>query len=129
MTTVANHRSRVCIVDDEPGVRDLLELVCASAGVDCATFGSAEDFLAEHGADGGGYALMLLDIDLPGIDGLALLQRLATGRRAVPVVMISGGADTAKVARARQLGAADFFAKPFDVQVIRQRISELVQRP
>jgi FixJ family two-component response regulator len=120
---------RVCIVDDEVGVRELLELVCASACLPCASFDSAEAFLAACCANAPECALLLLDIDLPGISGLDLLATLGAQGFRAPVVVISGALDSAKLARARALGAVEVLGKPFDVHALRQRIRAMVGQP
>ncbi len=127
MSAHAPAARRVCIVDDEAGVRELLELVCASAGLSCASFDSAEAFLAACCTNAPECGLMLLDIDLPGISGLDLLALLGARRFAAPVVVISGALDGDKLARARALGAVEVLGKPFDVHAIRQRIGALVK--
>lgn len=127
MTAHAPSARRVCIVDDEAGVRELLELVCASARLPCASFDSAEAFLAACCTNAPECGLLLLDIDLPGISGLDLLALLGAQGFDAPVVVISGAVDGDKVERARALGAVEVVGKPFDVHAIRQRISALVK--
>lgn len=123
---VANVPHRVCIVDDEAGVRELLQLMCESIALEVATFDSAETFLA--GGEASQWDLMLLDIDMPGMNGLELLETLRRRGLSQPVVMISGAQDEARVSRARQLGAANFFGKPFCLAELRQCIGELLGR-
>lgn len=125
--SVASVPHRVCIVDDEPGVRELLQLMCESIALDVATYDSAETFLA--GCAPSDWDLMVLDIDMPGMSGLELLEALRRRGLAQPVVMISGGHDEARVARARELGAASFFAKPFSLAALSRRIGELLESP
>jgi DNA-binding NtrC family response regulator len=121
---VANVPHRVCIVDDEAGVRELLRLMCESIALEVSTFDSAETFLAGSGSSD--WDLMLLDIDMPGMGGLELLETLRRRGLSQPVVMISGAQDEARVSRARQLGAADFFGKPFNLAELRQCIHDLL---
>lgn len=123
---IANVPHRVCIVDDEAGVRDLLQLMCESIALEVATYDSAETFLSGCGSSD--WDLMLLDIDMPGMDGLELLETLRRRGQSQPVVMISGAQDEARVSRARQLGAANFFGKPFSLAELRQCIRELLGR-
>lgn len=125
--SVASVPHRVCIVDDEPGVRELLQLMCESIALDVTTYDSAETFLAGCGPSD--WDLMVLDVDMPGMSGLELLEALRRRGLAQPVVMISGGHDEARVARARELGAASFFAKPFSLAELRRRIGELLEPP
>lgn len=119
---------RVCIVDDEAGVRDLLQMVCESADHPVAAYGSAEAFLGACAPGLSCCDLVLLDIDMPGMNGLELLKALRAQGCEAPVVMISGNAEPSKVGEARALGAIDFFHKPFDIRMLRQRIGELIGR-
>jgi FixJ family two-component response regulator len=116
---------RVCIIDDEPGVRDLLELICASSDLATTTFDSAEAFLAGPVCRASDFDLVVLDVDMPGMSGLELLRTLKLRGYLQPVVMISGGLDAAKMAAATKLGAAAFFDKPFDIHAVSRCLSEL----
>lgn len=116
---------RVCIVEDDPGVRDLLRLMCETATYPVATFDSVEAFLAAYPSRTPPCDLLLLDFELPGASGLELLKILRTQGFERPIVMISGNADTSTVVEAMKLGATDFFDKPFNVRSILERISEL----
>lgn len=116
---------RICVVDDEPGVRELLRLVCEAIALDVATYDSAESYLA--GGEPANWDLMVLDIDMPGMSGLELLETLRRRGLSQPVVMISGEQDAARQARADALGAASFFAKPFNVAELSHRIGELLE--
>jgi two-component system, LuxR family, response regulator FixJ len=126
MMDAAGTPRRVCIVDDEPGVRDLLELICTSSDLAATTFDSAEAFLAGPACHASDFDLIVLDVDMPGMSGLELLKTLKLRGYVQPVVLISGGLDEAKTATARDLGAAAFFDKPFDVHAVSQRLGELL---
>lgn len=115
---------RVFIVDDEPGVRELLQLICESAELGITTYESAEAFLAGNAAPS--CDLIVLDIDMPGMSGLELLKTLKERGYAQPVVMMSGGHDESKKAAAKEHGAAAFFDKPFSVRAVGQCIGELL---
>ena len=104
---------RVLIVDDEPSIRRSLEGILRDEGFDAV---SAEDglsaiqqILTEKPS------LVLLDIWMPGIDGLETLQRIKNIAADLPVVMISGHAAIATAMKAIQLGASDFIEKPLDM--------------
>lgn len=126
MMSAATSPHRVCIIDDEPGVRDLLELICVSNRLTATAYDCAEAFLADPEGGISDWDLIVLDVDLPGMSGLALLETLRQHGCSQPAVMISGAFDPAKVITARQLGAAAFFDKPFSVHAVSHRICELL---
>ena len=102
----------VAIVDDDELFRRSIERFVRSAGFSVATFGSAEDFL-EH-ADLERTACVILDIKLPGMNGLELQQRLVTRPRPTPIVFVSAHDEGITQANALHAGAIAFLKKPFD---------------
>lgn len=124
-----DRQNRICIVDDDPAVGELLRLVCESIGLPAHAFETAEDYLAACNRDCLGCEVLLLDVDLPGASGLELLRHLRSDGFSRPVLVVSGegGEDVAE--RAFALGAVDFIAKPFNVGLVRARIRELVDGP
>ena len=104
----------ILIVDDEAGVRSSLGGVLRDEGYAVDTVDSGEACLEqiEHHT----YDLVLLDIWLPGIDGLITLERLAERRFEAPVIMISGHANIESAVRATKLGAFDFIEKPMSLE-------------
>jgi FixJ family two-component response regulator len=103
-------RERVYLVDDDPAVLRSLTRLLRSAGHDPVGYGSAEDFLRELDGDAGG--CVVLDLSMPGIDGLALQRRLAERGSGLPVVFVSGRGDVPKSVSAMKEGAVDFLTKP-----------------
>jgi two-component system, LuxR family, response regulator FixJ len=101
----------ICVVDDDPAVRESLGALLSAEGFKSAEFASAADFLAAFDPDR--TACVLLDVRMPGMDGLALLESLGLERRGVPVVIMTGHADVPMAVRAIRAGAADFVEKPF----------------
>jgi two-component system response regulator FixJ len=101
----------IYVVDDDPAVRDSLEALLAAEGFETASSGSAEAFLRQF--DPVGAACVLLDVRMPGMDGLTLLETLGSDRKSVPVVILTGHADVPMAVRAIRAGAADFLEKPF----------------
>jgi DNA-binding NtrC family response regulator len=102
----------ILIVDDEANIRRALRMVLEPEGYAVVEADSAEkalELLAAEPVD-----LGVFDIKLPGMDGLALLSRARELWRDLPVIMISGHADTSDVVDAVKRGAADFFPKPVD---------------
>lgn len=101
---------KVFLVDDEPDVRRAIERLLRAEGLDVEGFGSAAEFLAAAGeADAG---CVVLDVAMPGVDGLALQQLLADRQGALPVVFLSGRGDIAMTVHAIKAGAVDFLTKP-----------------
>ena len=101
----------IYVVDDDEAVRDSLEALLSSEGFETAPCSSAEEFLRHF--DPPGAACVLLDVRMPGMDGLTMLERLGGARKGVPVVILTGHADVPMAVRAIRAGAADFVEKPF----------------
>lgn len=116
------------IVDDDDAVRSSLRLLLKSCGWRTRTFGSAGEFLgnlAEEFPD-----CLLLDLNMPGMNGAELLENLAGQCRQVPVIVMTGHPDSQLVTRARLAGARVILHKPFDAEVLTafiERISSPAQ--
>jgi two-component system nitrogen regulation response regulator NtrX len=106
--------SAILIVDDEAGVRAALAGVLRDESYDVDVVESGEACLEQVGRRT--YDLILLDIWLPGIDGLVTLERLRDRRLEAPVIMISGHANIESAVRATKLGAFDFIEKPLSLE-------------
>jgi two-component system nitrogen regulation response regulator NtrX len=106
--------SRILIVDDEPGIRQSLKGVFEDEGFATDSVSSGEECLKKI-ADTP-YDLVLLDIWLPGIDGIETLRRLRELSPSTRVIMISGHATIATAVTATKLGAYDFIEKPFSLE-------------
>ena len=102
----------VCIIDDDEAIRESLRLLLFANGLSCCCFDSADDFLAS------GLKLsfhcMLLDIRMPGTDGLELFQQLNATPLVYPVIFITGHGDIPLAVSAIKQGAFDFLTKPFE---------------
>lgn len=101
----------IAIVDDDEAVRLSTEQLLRRAGYGIRTFGSGDEFLAGRGADDA--ACILLDMRMPGSDGLAVLKALAEQDGAPPVIVITGHGDIALAVTAMKLGAQGFMEKPY----------------
>lgn len=116
----------IFIIDDDEAVRDSFAAFLEAAGFQTQSFGSGEDFLTAH--DGQRRGCLLLDIHLPGMSGLDLLERLLLDGRQLPTVVITARGDHKTVARATSAGALAVFDKPVDwsalLQVIRGALGE-----
>jgi two-component system response regulator FixJ len=98
----------VHVIDDDEAVRESLEALLVVAGYAVATHASAEAYLLSSPATG----CVLVDLHMPGIGGLGLLQALAGRRPRPPVLVLTASRDARLEARARQLGADAFLTKP-----------------
>jgi DNA-binding NtrC family response regulator len=105
-------RQTILVVDDEKNIRRTLRMVLETEGYAVAEAESAEDALKLLEAEP--VDLGLFDVRLPGMDGLTLLSRARELWRDLPVIVISGHADTPDVVEAMKRGALDFFSKPVD---------------
>lgn len=111
----------VAIVDDDEAVRGSLQLLLQSLGWQAQAFDSAERFLAGLPAAGAPDCL-LLDLNMPGMNGADLLDRLAVSQPTLPVIVISGRTDSPLAMRARKSGAEDVLDKPFQEQTLKDAI-------
>lgn len=102
----------VHVVDDELSVRSALSRLFRSVGRAVKTFESALAYLEEASADDPG--CLVLDIRMPGMDGLELQERMAERGLGVPIIFISAHGDISASVRAMKRGAVDFLEKPFD---------------
>lgn len=110
------NRQLIHIIDDDDAVRDSLEALLLAEGYDVQGFNSADAFLSD--GDPSSAACCLLDVRMPGKDGLTLLGELADQSVAMPVIMITGHGDVPMAVKAMKLGAVDFVEKPFDGKVM-----------
>jgi RNA polymerase sigma factor (sigma-70 family) len=116
----------VFVVDDDPAVRDSLGLLLGLRGLRTQMFASAESFLETY--DGKGRGCMLIDVRMPGMDGLALFEEIGRRGWSIPCIVMSAYGDVAMTRNALKAGAFDFLEKPFDevdvlVDVIHNAIS------
>src|SRR5262249_53194062 len=106
----------VFVVDDDPSVRTALSRLLGSAGLKAETFASAQEFLDRRPAEAPG--CLVLDVQMPGLDGLGLQRALNEAGRALPIVFITGHGDIPMSVRAMKAGAVDFLPKPLDDQAL-----------
>jgi two-component system, LuxR family, response regulator FixJ len=102
----------VAVVDDDPGVRDSLRVLLAAAGYHTREFGSAEAFLREPLE--GARCCAIVDLKLPGMDGLGLQEEMGRRGLATPIIVITAHGDVASARQALRTGAVDFIEKPID---------------
>jgi RNA polymerase sigma factor (sigma-70 family) len=117
----------VFVVDDDAAVRKSLVRLLKSAGYRAESFPSANEFL-EHWNRDPAPGCVLLDIQMPGLDGLQLQEKLKGSTHEVPVIFITGHGDIPASVKAMKAGAVDFFPKPFHDEDLFHAIREAIQR-
>ena len=117
----------VHVVDDDAAVRRSLERLLDAAGFNVISYETPMAFLAV--APGLSEGCVLLDIRMPGMDGLSLQARLAKLDHHLPVVVITGQGDVETAVRAMKAGAVDFIEKPYDDEVLVNAIELALSLP
>lgn len=121
-----NDKARILIVEDEPAIRTGL--------IDVFTYHGYETAQASDGAQGlrlalsGRFALVLLDVMLPGMDGLRVCQRIRERRPDQPIIMLTARTSDDDIVQGLSLGADDYVAKPFSVTQLVLRVQAVLRR-
>lgn len=124
-TTLPDRQPRVLVVDDEPDIRDLIELSLLRMGLACdgaSSLAEARQRLAHSS-----YALCLTDMRLPDGDGLELVADIVRSSPQLPVAVISAYGNMETAVRALKLGAFDFVSKPVDLQNLREIVQNAMR--
>ncbi|MEM9415936.1 MAG: response regulator [Planctomycetota bacterium] len=116
---MANQQT-VFVVDDDAAVRDSLQWLLESVGMSVKSFASANEFLAE--ADEACRGCLVVDLRLPGLSGLDLMDQLNSKDIHLPTIMITGHGDVTAAVRAMKAGAIDFIEKPFNDEILLDRV-------
>ena len=121
-------KAHILVVEDDPDIRELLAYTLGKEGyiiVQAASGEAAQKLLEEIVPD-----LLLLDVMLPGMDGLELLRRLKSDQRSrmVPVILASAKGEEADVVAGLELGAEDYVTKPFSPRVLLARVRTALRR-
>jgi two-component system CheB/CheR fusion protein len=109
-TVDAGQEGAIFLVDDDPSVRQAMRDLLKANGRQVEDYGSAEDFLASYRPDAQG--ILLVDATMPGMGGLALLDRLRRDGARLPAIVVTGNGDVRMAVQALRAGAADFIEKP-----------------
>jgi FixJ family two-component response regulator len=117
---------RISIVDDDAAIREALMSLMRSVHLPVEAFASAEDFLASERLQD--TACLILDVNLPGMNGFELQRRLNAERRGIPIVFITAHADEVSRQRALKGGAVDFLNKPVRRERLFKAIQSAIQR-
>lgn len=118
--------TNVFVVDDDASVRKALARLVQSAGYQVTVFESAEQFLHDASPDAG--ACLVLDVRMPGLDGMELQKQLEARGITIPIIFITGHGDIPMSVRAMKAGAIDFLAKPFEDHILLDAIQSATAR-
>jgi two-component system OmpR family response regulator len=121
-----SQQPKVLVIDDEPGVRELISEALSLSeitAVQAADGLEALSFLRRERFD-----LLILDINMPKLDGLALLEKLRTEGMSVPVLMLSARADKTDINQGLRIGADDYLTKPFSIEELVLRVKAILRR-
>jgi two-component system OmpR family response regulator len=125
-TDMAAAGARILMVDDDPGIRDVVSDFLGRHGYQVATAADSREM--EQALERGPVDLIVLDIMLPGEDGLAVCRRLASAEAGPPIIMLSAmGEDTDRIV-GLELGADDYLAKPCNPRELLARIRAVLRR-
>ncbi len=116
----------VFVVDDDVSVRESLELLIRCEGWHPEIFASAQEFLARPCVMAP--SCLILDMNLPGLNGLELQQRVAAERSDMPIIFITGYGDIPMTVQAMKAGAVEFLTKPFGDDVLLHAIRHALER-
>ncbi|MEA2778856.1 MAG: two-component system, LuxR family, response regulator FixJ [Rhodospirillaceae bacterium] len=116
----------IFVLDDDEAVRDSLQALLETQGYGVAVYASAEDFLDAYRP--ARLACALVDLKMPGMDGLALLNRLAADNVRLPVIMVTGHGDIPLAVTAMKAGAVDFVEKPYSTEAILDIVRQVIGR-
>ena len=116
----------VFVVDDDAGVRASIQGLLKSAKLGCSLFGTAEEFLRNRPPDGP--SCLVLDVSLPGVNGLDFQRQLSEAGIQIPIVFITGHGDIPMTVKAMKSGAVEFLTKPFQDQDLLDAIRQALDR-
>jgi len=116
----------VFVVDDDDDVRVSIAGLLRSAGLRAETFATAQEFLRRE--PGEGPSCLVLDLQLPGMDGLDVQRELARSGDSMPIIFVTGHGDIPTTVRAMKSGALEFLTKPFDDEQLLEMIHQALER-
>lgn len=112
----------VFVIDDDPGIRDALQWLFESVHVPVKTYATATSFFSGYCSSLRG--CLILDVRMPGMSGLELLEQLKLRKNHLPIIVITGHGDIPMAVRAMKAGATDFISKPFNDQYLLDQIQK-----
>ena len=110
----------VAIVDDDQSVQSALKDLMESSGISARCFGSAEEFLESE--ERSETACLVVDIRMPGMSGLEMQAKLKAEGSRIPIIFITAHGDAKMKLQAMTAGAVDFLSKPFDDEVLLEKV-------
>jgi FixJ family two-component response regulator len=116
----------VFVIDDDVDVRTSIQGLLKAVGLRSESFATAEEFLRYKEPDGAG--CLVLDVSLPGVDGLELQRKLADAGLHIPIIFITGHGDIPTTVKAMKSGAVEFLTKPFVDQDLLNAIHQAFDR-
>jgi FixJ family two-component response regulator len=116
----------VFVIDDDAAVREAIQGLLKSVGLRSDSFGTAQEFLSSERSDGP--SCLVLDIRLPGINGLDFQRQLADAGVHIPIIFITGHGDIPMTVKAIKSGAVEFLTKPFRDQDLLDAINQALDR-
>ena len=123
--SVARTDAVVYVVDDDESMRRAIDLLMESAGLNVQGFATAADFLAFDRAEIP--ACLILDVNLPDLNGLDLQNELSESRNPVPIIFITGFGDIPQTVRAMKAGAIEFLTKPFEDRALLDAVEQAIE--
>jgi FixJ family two-component response regulator len=123
---VATEQPVVFVVDDDLAMREALQDLLASVGMDVRVFASTQEFMQAQRPDAPG--CLVLDVRLPGASGLTFQEELLRAGVDLPVIFITGHGDIPMTVRAMKAGAVEFLSKPFRDQELLDAIDAAIER-
>ena len=123
---MTDEKTTVFIIDDDPSARRGLSRLVRVAGMHVETYASAQEFIERPHYDGCG--CILLDVQMPGMDGLELQEQLVKAEYSLPIIFVSAHADVPDAAAAMKRGAVDFLTKPVDRDHLLKAIAESLEK-
>jgi len=122
---MAQERPTVFVVDDDISVRESVESLIQSAGWEPEVYASAQEFLSRPRALGP--SCLILDVNLPDLNGLELQTRVVADRTDLPIIFITGYGDVPMTVRAMKGGAVEFLTKPFEDSALLAAIEQAIE--
>jgi len=121
-----NISSTVFVVDDDPDVLKGLARLLRSAGLEVATFSSPSEFLEQHDLRAAG--CLVLDLAMPGLNGLELQEALTAKGSAIPIIFLTGRGDIPMSVQAMKGGALDFLTKPVNDEDLLKTVAAALEK-
>ncbi len=124
--TVGDQIPQVLVVDDEPNIRELVQVALKFHGCDVTTAASGQDALRQ--AEAARPDLIVLDVMLPDLDGFEVCRRLRAARNDVPVIFLTARDTSSDTVTGLALGGDDYVTKPFSVEALVARVRAVLRR-